>query len=178
VEGAVSYSLRETGYRWISAGTTREMLRGAAPNDSLLKVVKTAILKETRIDTTLVPQLCAKLRCQALLAVRIDQWDQRQLEAHETGKPSTSVQLKAALIHSSGALLWSSSDTETAEGQYHEAIAGTSGMQRQAVGAEGGAPDYVEVVSKIGTRWAGTFPPKPAAPAAAPADTAGAVPVK
>lgn len=172
VEGIVGQALHESGFRWISAGTTRELLRVGNENDSLLKVIRGFVLKDPRVDSLMAPGLCRRLRCDALLTVRIDQWEKREIEYDQTGKPSTTVQLKAALVDSSGALLWSVASNETAEGPYHEANANPVGMsggdlQRKPVTGQGGAPDFVEVVTSITKRWTSVFPMKSASTAGA-----------
>lgn len=170
VEGVVGMALRESGYRWISAGTTRELLRSLAPGDSILKAVRQSVLKGARVDSASAANLCARLRCHALLSVRVDQWEKREIEWDQSGKPSTTVQLKAALVDSTGTLLWSVASSETAEGPYHDANAAPIGMsggglQRTPVTGQGGAPDFVEVTTTVTKRWAKQFPAKSAAPA-------------
>jgi hypothetical protein len=168
VEVALAQALGASGYRWISPTVSRELLRAAAPNDSLLRAVRQQILAGVRVDSLASPRVCAKLRCRALLGVRIDQWEKRELEWGQSGKPSTSIQLRAALVDSTGALLWSVSTNETAEGQYHEAGSGTigvtgGGLQRNPVTGQGGAPEFAEVIQTIAQRWAKAFPARAAA---------------
>jgi len=171
VEGSLAQQLAITGYRWVSAPTTREMLRGLG-GDSLVKVYKTQILNSERVDSLATPDLCARLRCDALLTVRVDHWEKREMEWNQAGKPSTSVKMHAALIDSSGTLLWSASGSHTAEGPHHDPSAGKigvsgSGLDLKPVTGQGGAPEFAEVVATIGKRWAATFP-KSAAAAAKP----------
>jgi hypothetical protein len=180
VEGIVAMSLHESSYRWISAGTVREMLRSFAPNDSLLKAVRQSVLQNARVDSASAPRLCARLRCSALLTMRVDQWEKQEIDWDQSGKPSTSVQLKAALVDSTGALLWTAASSETKEGPYHDANATPIGMsggslQQKPVTGQGGAPAFDEVVTGVAKRWATFFPTKPSA---APADSAAAVPNK
>ena len=159
VEGAIGQAFAPTGYRWISATTTREMLR-AGGSDSLLKTVKAKVLSAERVDSLSAPALCARLRCDALLSVRVDQWEKREMEWDQAGKPSTSVQLRAALVDSSGSLLWTASGSHTAEGPYHDPNANPIGLtvDRKPVTGQGGAPDFVEVVATLAKRWAAQFP--------------------
>lgn len=177
VEGYLSAAIGQdkAGYRWISAGTVREMLRGAGTSDSLVNLAKQGILKGVRVDSLLAPALCAKLRCQALLSVRVDQWEQQQVEIDQSGKPSTTVQLKGALVDSTGTQLWWVTSSESAEGPYHDAGASPIGNTGSALNTtstfgQSGAPDYVQVVTAIGKRWSLLFPSKPV-PAAAPAES-------
>src|SRR5205814_8429785 len=106
VEDGLGMALKENGHQWTSSSVTREVLRSHSNgNDSLLKVAKKSMLEKARLDSLLAPKLCAMLRVDAILAARIDQWDQIEVEYQQSGKPSTTVQLKAALVDSSGALL-------------------------------------------------------------------------
>ena len=179
VEGVIGMSLHESGYRWISAGTTRELLRALAPGDSILKAVRQSVLTNARVDSASASNLCARLRCRALLSVRVDQWEKREIEWDQSGKPSTSIRLRAALVDSTGALLWSVASGETAEGPYHDANATPMGMsggglQQTPVTGQGGAPDFIEVTTTITKRWATLFPAK----SAAPADSTAAAPAR
>jgi hypothetical protein len=154
--------LKDTGYRWISAATTRDLL-GGQKGDSLLKVVRADILDDVRVDSVFAGVLCAKLRTDALLAVRVDQWEQQQLLWSQSGRPSTSIQIKAALVDSSGALLWTASGSETVEGLYHDPSTNpisvsSSGLDQQPIKGEGGPPEYVDVLQRMLVRWSGQFP--------------------
>lgn len=175
VDATIAASLAPIGYRWMSATTVREMLRSYAPNDSVLKAVRKAVLENVRADSVSAPYLCGRLRCSALLTVRVDQWEKREIEWNQSGKPSTSIQIKAALVDSTGALLWTVSTSETKEGPYHNAEANPIGMsggslQQTPVTGQGGAPGFDEVMFGIAKRWAGYFPAK--SRAAAPDSTA------
>jgi hypothetical protein len=177
VEGAVGQALKSTGYRWLSANLTRDLLRARAGGDSILKALDAAILKEPRVDSLSAPRICALLNCDALLCVRVDQWEQFTPEWNQAGKPTTTVQLKAALVDSVGRLAWSAAGNLTGEGPYYDpntAPTGVkdSGLDRKPISAQGGAPSYREVVTSLFNRWAPAFPPKPAAAGAAPADSA------
>lgn len=161
--------LRATGYRWVSALSAREMLRTAL-GDSMVRVVRDRTLKDVRVDSLLAPTLCARLRTDAVLAVRVDQWEQQELLWSQAGRPSTSIQLKAALVDSSGALLWSASGSETAEGPYHDPSTNpigvsSSGLDQQPIKGEGGPPGHEEVLHRLLQRWSPQFPrmaaPKP-----------------
>jgi hypothetical protein len=164
----VAQNLRTTGYRWVTSSVARDML-----GDSVTKVVREDVLKNARVDSLVAPALCARLRTNAVLAVRVDQWEQQPILWNQSGKPTTSVQLKAALVDSSGRLLWSASGSETGEGPYHDpntnpiSVAG-SGLENAPVTGQGGPPTYDEIVNKLLLRWAPQFPPRAAA-APAPA---------
>ena len=118
VEGALARALRPAGYRWISAPMAKELLLARPGGDSLLKAVRRALLEAPRLDSLVAPELCARLRCDAVLTVRVDRWDQIRLEDYQSGKPSTTVQIKAALVDSLGRLVWTASGAETAEGPF------------------------------------------------------------
>ncbi len=164
VEAAVGQNFASTGYRWVSASTVREMLRSDAGGDSVLSVLRQGELKDPRIDSLAAPGLCAKLRCHALLTFRIDLWEQRNMEWHQAGKPSTTIQLKAALVDSGGRLLWTAAGSQTAEGQYNDPnsnpnVADEAGLQRKAL--EGlGAPSPLLALTPLLTRWVAQFPAK------------------
>ena len=175
VEGAMGLALKGTGYRWMSSITSRDMLRRGAAGDSLLKAVRQEILKSARADSLSAPRLCALLRTDALLCVRVERWEQVQIEWDQSGKPTTTVGLRAALVDSLGRLLWSASGTELAEGSYHEASptpigVKSSGLGTQMMGGESAPPAFDVVLTPLLARWAPQFPPKPAAaaPQAAP----------
>jgi hypothetical protein len=166
VDVAVGAALRPTGYRWVSGTTAREMLRRDSPGDSLLKAVREQILTNARVDSIDAPRLCARFRTRAVLSVRVERWEQVQIEWDQAGKPATTVSLHAALVDSLGSLLWSASGTEFAEGAYHEAkpnVIGvkSSGLGTQPVGDESAVPSFESVLAPLMARWASQFPPKP-----------------
>ena len=163
VEGAFGQALGGAGFRWVSATSVRELLRvQTGGSDSTLKALKEGLLKEPRVDSLAAPGLCDRLRCDAILSVRVDLWEQRQIDWNESGKPATTIQLKSALVDSSGALLWSASGSQSQEGSYHEASTAPSAegalTQRQSLAQ--GAPDPLEVLTPLLGRWAQHFPSK------------------
>ena len=170
---------RGTGYRWFYSTMTKDLLRRAFGGDSVLAAVRKGMLKDGRVDSLSARALCQALRVSAVLSIRADQWEQLQMEWNQTGRPSTTVQLKAALVDSSGRLLWTASGSETAEGPMHQADSGmlgvkSSGLGLQAVTGQGGAPSFQEALTPLFTRWIANFPSKPApAPAPAPAPGGG-----
>lgn len=164
------------GYRWVSATSVRDLIRAGPSGDSILKVIKQSVLDSVRIDSLMAPALSARFRTRALLTVRVDQWTQITIEPDQSGKPSTSVQLRAALVDSTGQLLWRISGSETVEGLYHEPTAGdaersgSSGTRSTGLmgsTAAGGAPPFGDVLDRLFSRWAKLFPAK-----FAPADSA------
>ncbi|MBI5711282.1 MAG: hypothetical protein HZC42_13435 [Candidatus Eisenbacteria bacterium] len=162
VAGLWGQSFRESGYRWVSAPTARDMLM-AGGSDSLLKSVREALLKSPRVDSAQAGPLCARFRTHALLAVRVDRWDQNQIEWNQSGRPSTTVQLTAALVDSAGRLLWSAAGSETVQGPFHDPstnpIGVTSGgLSTQPITGEGGPPAYDDVLRRILARWVEQFP--------------------
>ncbi len=176
VEAALGQSLKTARYRWLSGTSTREMLRAYAGNDSLLKALRAGVVTNARLDSAAAPGLAAMLHCDAILTVRIDQFEQHEPEWNVAGKPYTNVQLTAALVDSLGRLVWRAEGGETGEGPYYDPSANPvsvndTGLERKPVSAQGGAPSYREVLALLFARWAGQFP----APAAAP-DSAAAVP--
>jgi len=169
------------GYRWISGTTARDLIRGIG-GDSLLRAVKAGVLKGGQVDSLSAPSLCARLRVNALLSVRVDLWAQSLIQPDQAGKPSTSLQLRAALVDSAGRLLWTASGSETAEGQYTEPSAadetrsGTAVTRSNGIGTQGaGAPAFAEVLDRLLVRWVKLFPARPAAAGvAAPAPASAA----
>src|SRR5262249_30034876 len=75
-EQALGQALRASGYRWVGSSSARDLLRVQVGGDSLLKLLTTRLLSDPRPDSLLAPRLCAMLRCDALLATRVDQWQQ------------------------------------------------------------------------------------------------------
>jgi hypothetical protein len=155
-------NFKDTGYRWISATTTRDMLRSSS-GDSTVKAVAEQILKNVRVDSLRAPLLCAKLRTSAVLSIRVDQWEQQPILWNQSGRPTTSVQLKAALVDSSGTLLWSASGTETSEGTYHDPSTNpigvsSSSLENTPITGQGGPPAYDEVLNRLLLRWRPQFP--------------------
>ncbi len=164
---------RGTGYRWFYSTMTKDLLRRAFGGDSVLTALRKGVLKDGRVDSLSARALCQALRVSAVLSIRADHWEQLEMEWNQTGRPSTTVQMKAALVDSSGRLLWTASGSETGEGPMHQADSGTlgvksSGLGLQAVTGQGGAPSFQEVLTPLFTRWIASFPSKPA-PAAVPA---------
>lgn len=160
------------GYRWVSATTARDQLRASAGGDSILKRVSLSVLGDGRIDSLIAPQLCARLRTNALLTVRVDQWTQIAIAPEQSGKASTTMQLVAAMVDSTGRLLWRISGSESAEGVYVEPIEGVTEASGSAITrstglhgstAAGAPPAYVDVLDRLLARWAKLFPAKPAA---------------
>ncbi len=181
VESVLGATFKSTSYRWVSGTTTRELLRARSANDSLLKAIKAGILANARVDSAAAPSIAAALRCDAMLSMRVDQWNQVTPEWNQAGKPYTTVQLRAALVDATGRLLWTASGTQTGEGAYYDpSTAPTSvkdsGLDRKPVSSQGGAPSYREVLTTLLARFVEQFPAKPvveAAPAAATTDTTG-----
>lgn len=169
---------RPIGYRWFYSTMTKDLLRRAFAGDSVLTALRTGLLKEARVDSLSARKLCQVLHTSAVLSMRADNWEQIHMEWNQTGKPWTRVSLKAALVDSSGRLLWSASGSETGEGPLHNADSATlgvksSGLNLQQVTGESGAPSFQEVLARLFARWIENFPakPVPAAPPAAGAAT-------
>jgi hypothetical protein len=175
VESQLSQALKSSGYRWISPLIAKGMLRSSM-GDSGLAAIDRDVLKLGRVDSLAAGRLCRALRVAAVMSTRVDLFEQVEVEWNQTGKPSTTVQVRAALVDSAGRLLWTASGSETAEGAYHDAGAATmgvkgSGLNTEPITAQSGAPSFEEVSTRLFTRWAQHFPPlKPAtsAPAGTP----------
>jgi hypothetical protein len=163
VENAWAQLFRRSGYRWLSATTSRNLLRSGAEGDSVSKAVREMILADGRVDSVAAASVCARLRVRALLCVRVDQWQQVKIEPTDSGKPSTSIRLRAALVDSLGRLLWTASGGEFAEGPYQQAVPQPPGAQALVHGdigqkQVGGPPDPLEVLTTLFTRWVPHFP--------------------
>jgi hypothetical protein len=168
VEAAVAKAFREKGYRWTSALVTRDRMMKAG-GDSLVKALNGQLLKNPRLDSLEAPAYARMMVANALLTIRVDRYEQYKLEVYQSGKPTTTVGLTAALVDSSGRLLWTASGVENAEGVYY--TAGSSQLDRNPaaltdrVTPQGGPPSYVETLSKLLVRWVPEFPAKTPAPA-------------
>jgi hypothetical protein len=166
VAALISQSLKDAGYRWVSAASTRSILQ-STDSDSLVRALQMVVLKDGRIDSLVAPALCAKLRTRAILTTRVERWEQQQIEWNQAGRPSTTVQLHASLVDSTGRLLWSASGSETGDGPYHDPnanpIAVTQGqLGTQPVTGQGGPPAYNDVAGRLLARWAAQFPSRAA----------------
>lgn len=169
VENAVGQALRGSGHRWSSSFLIRDYLLKNG-GDSLIKAVEEKIRKNPRVDSLDAPYLSRVLRSRAILTVRIDQMERRELEAGQSGRPATTVQLKAALVDSTGRLLWTVSSNETLEGAQQEAESNVigvkaSGLNNQGIGNTTAAPQFAEVLLKVCTRWKEPFPKRATAAA-------------
>ena len=163
--------LKDTGHRWVSGTTARAMLRSTL-GDSLVKVITDEVLADGQLDSLRAPLVCARLRTDAVLCVRIDLWEQQQILWNQYGRPNTTVRLRAALVDSAGALLWSASGSETGEGPYHDPTANpvgvkVTGLEAQPVTGQGGPPEFEAVLERILARWEPRLP-RLTAPAPAP----------
>ena len=167
VEQAVGQALRGSGHRWVSPFIVRDVLLKNG-GDSLSKAINAKLLQDPRVDSLDAQRLSRLFRARALLTVRVDEMERRELELDQSGRPSTSIQLHAALVDSTGQLLWTLYSSETMEGAQQEPggnVIGVkaSGLNNSAVGAVSPAPTYQEVLAKMCLRWTDAFP-KRAAP--------------
>lgn len=177
IEMGWGQAFRSTGYRWYSSTLTKELLKQAFGGDSVITALRAQLLKEPRVDSLAAQRLCRALHTSAVMSVRADLWEKTEMEWNQTGKPWTTVQLKAALVDSTGRLLWSASGSETAEGPLHSAENNTlgvksSGLNLQPVTAQAGAPSFQEVLALLLGRWVERFPAR-SAPAPVPAAGGG-----
>jgi hypothetical protein len=166
-EAAVGQTLRGTGYRWVPAIVTRDEITRDG-GDSLLKALNQSVLKLGRLDSLDAPRYSRMARTRALFTVRVDRFERMELPFDQSGKPTTTVQLTAAIVDSTGRLLWSASGAETAEGPYQDASSSTlgvraSGLNNTPITGQGGAPTYLETLNRLLTRWLAQFPVRPAA---------------
>lgn len=164
VESAVGQALRGSGHRWLSPTSVRDLLMRMG-SDSLGKALNGKLLKQKapRLDSLDAPFVSRTLRARAILSVRIDQMERRELEPGQSGRPTTSVLLRAALVDSTGRLLWTVNSSQTLEGSQQETqgnVIGVkvSGLNNSAVGGTSAAPLFQEVLLQICTRWAEQFP--------------------
>jgi hypothetical protein len=163
VDLVVAQGLNPLGYRWISTSVSRDLLRRSFGGDSVLKALDRMLLDRGRIDSLVAPLLAGALRTKAMLSVRIELFEQVTMEWNQAGKPSTTVQLRAALVDSMGRLLWTASGSETADGPYHDPLAGTLGVKGSGLGStpmtnQGGPPSFEEVLSRLVARWVAKLP--------------------
>jgi hypothetical protein len=98
--------------------------------------------------------------------------ERRELEENQSGRPSTSIQLRASLVDSTGRLLWTMASSETMEGAQQDAggnVIGVkeSGLNNSSVGSIVPAPTYQEVLAKMCLRWTEAFPKRAAADSSA-----------
>ncbi len=167
VESAVGQALKGSGHRWVSPFLVRDyILRGGS--DSLAKALNEKLLKNPRLDSLDAPLVSRTLRARAILTVRVDQMERRELEAGQSGRPATTVQLRAALVDSTGRLLWTAYSNETLEGAQQDAESNVigvkaSGLNNEGIGNTTSAPLYPEVLSKLCQRWTEPFPKRAAA---------------
>ena len=162
VENAIGQALRGTGYRWVSTLVTRDQIMRDG-GDSLLKAFTQAVLRNGRLDSLDAPRFSRATHARALFTVRVDRFEHLELTREQSGKPTTTVQLTAALVDSTGRLLWSAGSSEVAEGPYQDANASAlgvraSGLDNTAITNQGGAPSYPETLTRLLARWTPRFP--------------------
>jgi hypothetical protein len=168
-EDAAAAAFKGLAYRWVSPRNALALLGVRPGADSVWKAQRAVLLKTGRADSLAAPILCSALRTRAILCFRVDQLEKHDLQWDETGKPSTSVEVHAALVDSAGRVLWRASGSEISEGALQDAstnnLSGVnaSGLTNQPVTGTGRAPDPVEVFGKLFKRWADRFPSPPAA---------------
>ena len=165
-ENAIGQSLRGTGYRWVSTQVTRDQIVREG-GDSLFKAFTQVLLRTGRLDSLDAPRFSRATRARALFTVRVDRFERMELPFDQSGKPTTTVQLTAALVDSTGRLLWTAGGSETAEGPYQDAGASTlgvraSGLNNTPMTNQGGAPSYAETLNRLLARWLPKFPAGPA----------------
>ena len=175
--------VKDAGYRWVSGATSRDRLRGVAGNDSILLANKEDVLAHERIDSLRAPGLCRMLRVNGLLTIRLDRAEQLSIQSDQQGRPTTTVQVHAALVDSTGRLVWSASGAQVTEGPELQASTagagggGFNGLGPTAVTERNNAPEWSTAFQPMFLRWAPTFPPRTklaggeaaAIPASAPA---------
>lgn len=161
-EGMLAVALRGSGHRWMSSTASRTLLRTLG-GDSLLDGVREELLKNARLDSTTAIRVCALLHTNALLAIRVDRFEQVKLEIGQSGKPYTTVHARAALMDDTGRLLWTISGSETGEGPYQTPASNpyrtpAGGVNMTPTNTNVGPPSFEEVMQKLFARWGTSFP--------------------
>lgn len=178
--------VKDSGYRWVSSTTARDRLREAAGSDSILIANKEDLLAHERIDSLRTPGLCRLLRVNGLLTLRLDRAEKLAIQSDQSGRPATTVQVHAALVDSTGRLVWSASGAQVTEGPELQASSagagggGFNGLGPAPITERNNAPEWAAAFQPMFLRWAPTFPLRAqlaggegaaAAPAAAHADS-------
>src|SRR5262249_3767530 len=169
VERAGGQALGGSGHRWVSAAMARdELVKAGGGGDSLLKALNDKMLKNPRLDSLDAPLVSRATHARALLTVRVDQMERVELESNQAGRPSTSIQLRGALVDSTGRLLWTIQSSESIEGAQQDPNANVIGVKESSlnnssVGGTSAAPSYEEVLEKMCLRWTEGFPRRAAA---------------
>lgn len=175
-EGELMKAIRGSGYRWITAPTTRDRLRDSG-GDSLLKVVRERVLKSDTLGAALASDLCARLRVNGLITVLVERASQISIQSDQSGKPSTSVQVRAVLMDSLGTRVWRASGSEVLEGPEAQAQAAggaggeSRGLTPTSTQPRDNAPEWPLAYQPLFLRWAPTFPPRSSMAGGAPADS-------
>ena len=180
--------VKDSGYRWVSATTSRDRLRAAAGNDSILAANKQDVLANERIDSLRTATICRLLRVNGLLTIRLDRAEQLSIQTDQQGRPSTTVQVHAALVDSTGQLVWAASGAQIAEGPEMQAASagagggGFNGLGPTAVTEKSNAPEWAAAYQPMFLRWAPTFPLRAKLaggdPAAVPATPSASAPAR
>lgn len=174
--------VKDTGYRWVSGTTSRDRLREAAGNDSILLANKEDLLAHERIDSLRAAGLCRLLRVNGLLTIRVDRAEQVSIQSDQSGRPSTTVQVHAALVDSTGSLVWSASGAQFTEGAELEASSagagggGFNGMGPAPITDRKNAPEWAAAFEPMFLRWAPTFPSRAKLAGGEPAAAAASAP--
>ena len=152
-------------YRWLSPTSVQALFKARPAADSVWKLQRERALKspQARVDSLAAPVMCAALRVNALLTLRVDRMEKVEPEFNQAGKPTTTIACHAALVDSAGRLLWTASGTEAGEGQYYDPSAGVqsvsgSGLAAKPKTGQMGAPEYKDVGARLFERWAQAFP--------------------
>ncbi len=166
IEKALPWKWVPTGHAWLTASSCRDLLRRAG-GEALLKGLAAQVRRDGRVDSAAAQEVARVLHMRAFLAVRVDKWvkherDRRQLK----GKPSfTAIGLRAALVDSTGTLLWSVSGSEVlqearapgegpADSSPWAMRPGAFGMGLSTVTT---APPFEDVLRKLLARWKPLF---------------------
>ena len=101
-----------------------------------------------------------------LLTIRLDRAEQLSIQSDQQGRPTTTVQVHAALVDSTGRLVWSASGAQVTEGPELQAATagagggGFNGLGPTAVTERNNAPEWSATFQPMFLRWAPTFPPR------------------
>ena len=169
------YFCDRLSYVWIDPPGARALLvRRTRHPYSELDSLSRQIWRWGHVDSTTASAVAHQLEVQSVLCIRIDRWE--RLDLRDPHRMRAMVEMEAALVDSSGALLWTVWSDQTAPTSLEEQrdlseAAGLGGAPAVVVGptrsSEWGvpalnsyrrwAPDFDQCVSKIFGRWAAAF---------------------
>ncbi len=155
-----------TRMSWITPDEARRKLerRSRHPYTQLDSIAR-QVWKSAQVDSLIAGDVARQLGVQSVLCLRVDRWE--RLETWETRRMRASVGLRAALVDSGGAVLWtisgeSSSPTSTKFQADLAEYAHGSALQEWGVPVHTGemrrAPDFDKAIAEVLERWTKEFP--------------------